>query len=455
MNKKFKVYLILFLSVFIVSFLYKVFWIPITGDEIWNYGFSYNISKGMIIYRDFNCLQTPLYFFISSFFIKIFGNYLVSVHLFDCILISFLMIMLYKSMGFYKSILLYTVIIFNYFTTYSYFCMFLLFVIIYLFDHHEKVSYDIISFLVGLILISKQSIGLFMLIPVLFYSKSKLKSLLVYLFPFICLSIYLFIQGAFFDFINYCFLGMIDFNENNKLFTIYFVIEVFCCLYLVYKIFKSKFKDKKYLFILMFQVNAYPIFDISHFIIPFIPVMYCILRDIRFENLRLYYRGLVMVLFLAFPAIYVIKSFLCYDYVVSFDKSNYLYLRNKGDVNNVLKKESGVVKKYYGEYDYSFFMTRNSYAIKLYNNIPIGQYDLLLNGNMGYHGSERIVREIGDICKKKTCVFFVEDMSSEKDGQFSKKIYSYVLDTYSKIAGNDSFWIYDNLDMLVKDDEYE
>lgn len=446
-NSFFK-YIFIFALVFIISFLYKVFWIPITGDEIWNYGFSYNISKGMMIYRDFNCLQTPLYFIISSFFIKLFGNYLISVHLFDCILISFLMIMLYKTIGLYKSVLLYSVIIFNYFTTYSYFCMFLLFVIIYLFDHHEKVSYDIISFLSGLILISKQSIGLFMLIPVLFYSKNKLKSLFVYLFPIICLSIYLFIQGAFFDFINYCFLGMIDFNENNKLFTIYFVIEVFCCLYLVYKIFKSKFKDKKYLFILMFQVNAYPIFDISHFIIPFIPVLYCILKDFNFNQLRLYYRFLILVLFLSFPTIYVLKSFFCYDYVVSFDASNYLFLRNKGDVNNVLQKESEIVEKYYHQYDYAFLLTRNSYAIKLYCDIPIGQYDLLLNGNMGYHGSERIVKEIEDICIKNTCVFFVEDMSSEKDGQFSKKIYHYVLNRYQKKSGNDSFSIYDNKNVI-------
>ena len=386
-NSFFK-YIFVFTLVFIISFLYKVFWIPITGDEIWNYGFSYNISKGMMIYRDFNCLQTPLYFIISSFFIKLFGNYLISVHLFDCILISFLMIMLYKT------------------------------------------------------------IGLFMLIPVLFYSKSKLKSLLVYLFPFICLSIYLFIQGAFFDFINYCFLGMIDFNENNKLFTIYFVIEVFCCLYLVYKIFKSKFKDKKYLFILMFQVNAYPIFDISHFIIPFIPVLYCILEEFNFNQLRLYYRFLILVLFLSFPTIYVLKSFFCYDYVVSFDVSNYLFLRNKGDVNNVLQKESEIVEKYYYQYDYAFLLTRNSYAIKLYCDIPIGQYDLLLNGNMGYHGSERITKEIEDICIKNTCVFFVEDMSSEKDGQFSKKIYHYVLNRYQKKSGNDSFFIYDNKNIV-------
>ena len=444
-NKKdFVRYLAIFVLTFIVSFLYKAFCIPITGDEIWNYGFSYNLTKGLMIYRDFNCLQTPLYFMISSFFIRIFGNYLVSVHLFDCILISFLMIMLYKSMGFYKSILLYTVIIFNYFTTYSYFCMFLLFVMIYLFDKNKETCDEVISFLAGLMLISKQSIGLLMLIPVLFYSKNKVKNLIIYLLPIFVLSIYLLFRGAFFDFINYCFLGIIDFNDHNKFFTVYFVIEVLCCMYLLVKIFQCKFKDKKYLFILMFQVNAYPIFDISHFIIPFIPVLYCILKDFDFGRLRFYYRFLILVLFVSFPVIYVLKSIFCYDYVVSFDVSHYLFLRNKGDVNNVLEKESKVVKEYYQKYDYSFLITRNSYAIKLYNDIPIGQYDLLLNGNMGYHGSQRIVKEIDNLCQNNSCVFFVEDMSSEKDGQFSKVIYYYVLNQYHRIAGNGSFFVYDN-----------
>ena len=447
-NKEFLKMLILFVVFFVISFCYKIFFLPLNGDEIWCYGFSYNIAKGLVIYRDFNVMVTPLYFFLSSIFIHLFGNYLISMHLFDCILIGFLAIILYKRLGLYKLLLLYPLIIIYYFPSYNYFSMFLLFVIIYLLDSHENKYYDVVSFLVGLIFISKQSIGIFLLIPVLFYSKNRLKSLFFYLIPFFLISFYLFIQGAFFDFINYCFLGMIDFNENNKLFTIYFVIEVFCCLYLIYKIFKSKFKDKKYLFILMFQVNAYPIFDISHFIIPFIPVLYCILEDFNFNQLRLYYRFLILVLFLSFPTIYVLKSFFCYDYVVSFDASNYLFLRNKGDVNNVLQKESEIVEKYYYQYDYAFLLTRNSYAIKLYCDIPIGQYDLLLNGNMGYHGSERITKEIEDICIKNTCVFFVEDMSSEKDGQFSKKIYHYVLNRYQKKSGNDSFFIYDNKNVI-------
>ena len=115
-------YLMIFLIVFVISFLYKVFLLPISGDEIWNYGFSYNISKGMIIYRDFNVLLTPLYFFIGSIFIIIFGDYLVSMHIFDCIVISILMIMMIKKFGLYKSLIFYPILLFDYFPTYSYFC---------------------------------------------------------------------------------------------------------------------------------------------------------------------------------------------------------------------------------------------------------------------------------------------------------------------------------------------
>ena len=133
-----------------------------------------------MIYRDFNVMVTPLYFFLGSIFIHLFGNYLISMHLFDCILIGFLAIILYKRLGLYKLLLLYPLIIIYYFPSYSYFCLFLLFMIIYLLDSHDNKYYDIVSFLAGLIFISKQSIGIFLLIPVLFYSKNKIKSLFIF-----------------------------------------------------------------------------------------------------------------------------------------------------------------------------------------------------------------------------------------------------------------------------------
>ena len=161
-------FLLFCIVVFIVSMLYTLFILPVNGDEIWNYGFSYNIAHGLVIYRDFNVLQMLFYFMIGSLFIMAFGDYLISMHIFDCLILTFLMLMIYQRLGIYKSLILYPVILFNFFPTYSYFCLFLLFIILYLLDKKKEVSDEAIALLAGLIFITKQSIGVCMLIPILF-----------------------------------------------------------------------------------------------------------------------------------------------------------------------------------------------------------------------------------------------------------------------------------------------
>ena len=443
-NKEFLKMLFLFVVFVVISFCYKIFFLPLNGDEIWCYGFSYNIAKGLVIYRDFNVMVTPLYFFLSSIFIHLFGNYLISIHLFDCILIGFLVIILYKRLWLYKLLLLYPLIIIYYFPSYNYFSMFLLFVIIYLLDSHNNKYYDVVSFLAGLIFISKQSIGMFLLIPVLFYSKNRLKSLVIYLIPFFIVSFYLFIQGAFFEFINYCFLGMFDFGKSNLEFSICFLLEFLLCLYLVIKLFKGRFRSKKYFFILMFQINSYPIFDLGHFIVCLIPVVYCVLENFEVKKLRFYYRFLLMCVVWCIFVFYVLKIVFSLDYKVDFNKEKFWYLRNNSGNDISLKKESEIVEKYYSKYDYSFIIGRGSYAIKLYSGIPIGQYDLLADGNLGYYGEERGIGEIDSLCGSHSCGFFVEKQEFKKYSQFSKKIYDYVLSHYKKIGGNEFIFIYDN-----------
>lgn len=41
-------------------------------DEIWNYNFAKNIADGLIPYKDFNMLQTPLLPFITGLILKVF-----------------------------------------------------------------------------------------------------------------------------------------------------------------------------------------------------------------------------------------------------------------------------------------------------------------------------------------------------------------------------------------------
>ena len=442
-KKEFLKMLLLFAIFFMISFCYGVFFLPLNGDEIWNYGFSANIAKGMMIYRDFNVMVTPFYFFISSIFIRIFGNYLISMHILDCILIGFFMVLFDKKMGLYKTLLLFPFIIIYFFPSYNYFCLFLLLIILYLLEN-KKISDVVIALLCGFIFITKQSIGLLMLVPILIYNKNRMKSVAAYFLPFFIVSFYLFIQGAFFEFMNYCFLGMFDFGKSNLEFSICFLLEFLLCLYLVIKLFKGRFRSKKYFFILMFQINSYPIFDLGHFIVCLIPVVYCVLENFEVKKLRFYYRFLLMCVVWCIFVFYVLKIVFSLDYKVDFNKEKFWYLRNNSGNDISLKKESEIVEKYYSKYDYSFIIGSGSYAIKLYSGIPIGQYDLLADGNLGYYGEERVIREIDSLCGSHSCGFFVEKQEFKKYSQFSKKIYDYVLSHYKKMGGNEFIFIYDN-----------
>ena len=65
-------------------------------DEIWNYNFARNIADGLIPYRDFNMLQTPLLPFMAGLILKLFGNELIVMRLLAILLISSIFFMIYK-----------------------------------------------------------------------------------------------------------------------------------------------------------------------------------------------------------------------------------------------------------------------------------------------------------------------------------------------------------------------
>lgn len=449
-NKKKIFYIGLFFVYFVVTFCFSTFILPIyNADEIWNYGFSYNISNGMIPYKDFSMLQTPLYFYVGSIFIKIFGDYLFSLHIFDAIFIALIMLILFKIMGL-RSILLYPFLIITLIPSYNYFCLFFLFLIIYLV--HEKKDNDLlISFIIGLIFMTKQSIGIVMFIPMIYYSKDKLKSLLVFLIPFIGFSIYFLFNDAILEFIDHCFLGMLDFNENNKMITIFTYIEVVEVLFMIALLFKNKFKDKVLFYILAFQVVSYPIFEPVHWLIAFIPFLYYLYSDFEISKIRktLYLVGFVVVVGISLTILLGnISNLFLGGIKLENDKNNYLYLRNLSRIENLdLGDQTKKIDEYKNKYEYHFFIMRHSYLKKLYMWLEINKYDLLLDGNMGYKGDIRNIKEMDKICSSNSCVFFVENGLFDDDSytQFSRKIYDYVINNYKEIEEYKYFDVYDNI----------
>ena len=99
MKKKICRYVLLFLFFFIVTFLYNFFLLNSNCDEIWNYGFSCNIANGLIPYKDFNMVVTPLFSFIGVLFIKIFGNHIYAYDIYIAVIVSIISILCYKKFG--------------------------------------------------------------------------------------------------------------------------------------------------------------------------------------------------------------------------------------------------------------------------------------------------------------------------------------------------------------------
>lgn len=434
MKKNIFKYLVIFFSSFIFSLIFFYIFGYVYCDEIWVYGFSYNLSECMMIYRDYNVLQMPLYFIIASGFIKIFGSYIISIHIFDSILFALMMMMLYKIIG-WKYLIMLPVFMYNWPSGYNLLCLFFLILIIYLM--YEKKDNDyLIAFIVGLCFITKQNIGIFLFIPCFIYSKKKIKSICCFIIPFLILSIYLIYNDAIYQFIDYCFLGMIDFGESNtQLYVSNFCLFLFNIMVILFWLFKSKFKDKELFYVLSFQLLMYPIFDDRHYFCVSFPFLYLILKRIKSIHL-------LVIIGFAFCCFYF-SLFFSLEHHINLDKS-FDYLRNNGD-SKILIEE---VKKYVGDNENFFFTDYYGYYIKLYYDIQVSQYDLLLSGNVGYNGMEKKFRELDELCSKEKCYFFSSKFNNNEtvDVLFDqyKDFYNYIKDNYEKVDSLFEFDIYTN-----------
>ena len=75
MNKRSIIELII---IFIVTLIINLTWLNFNLDEIWSFGFSYNVSQGLIPYKDFNMVIFPFYPILNGLIMSLFGtNYLV------------------------------------------------------------------------------------------------------------------------------------------------------------------------------------------------------------------------------------------------------------------------------------------------------------------------------------------------------------------------------------------
>ena len=115
------------------------FFLNLTGDEVWNFGFAYNIYRGLIPYRDFNLVVTPFYSVVLSFFIFLFGPRLFAMHILNALIVSVLscyFVLKFRA----RSIFIIPNLFVLFFPGYNAWSLFLFFLIIMVIEYKKKNS---------------------------------------------------------------------------------------------------------------------------------------------------------------------------------------------------------------------------------------------------------------------------------------------------------------------------
>ncbi len=445
--KKRKIFL-LFVTAFLFSFLYTFFLNELSLDEVWNYGFGYNISKGLLPYGDFNIVILPLFPFLVSIFIKLFGNYLFSMHILNSLMIATMVTVMYKRLGKKVVIVFFLLLICSY-PSYNLFTLFLMILILTVNESDSPYQDYIIPFLIGLLFLTKHSIGITCLLPYFLYSNHKMKGVLAFLIPILLCGIYLIATDTLLDCINYCFLGMFDFATQNHV-LIFLPFEIIVLIILIRYYIKSSFRDRDCFYVIMYQVVTVPLFDFYHFMIGFCLFIYYILSKKEIPSYRFKYYVFISL----FVPIYICCSKNIYTnilftddkhYYLYQDSSSYLYGRH---VNYQSVQQLEVVSDYLNsntsKYDSFYIISANSYFIKLYNHYDLDKFDLINCGNMGYHGSFNYIQELENICGKKKCLFIKFPDEYKKTAQTSKEIWKWISQKYKKIDQIAFFDVYES-----------
>lgn len=443
--KKKILFIFLFLFLIVVAFIHSFYLTNLYSyDEIWNYGFAKNILDGLVPYKDFNMVVSPLFSYVTSIILWLFGEKLMVYHIFIAVLVVGITYLAFRKIG-WHSLLIYVALLIYATNGYNVFSLLLLFVLFSILDKKLKYRDLIVPFLISLMILSKQTLVV-LILPSLIYSTNRKKTLMVYLTCFLAFLVYLLIHNNFIQFVDYCLLGMFEFGEKNALSVpIYFILEILICFWLIYQLVRSKFQRQDIFYCLMFQVIALPITDISHFVLTFSSLIYVFFRD---NNWGKFFKNSVFIVVLTI----LLSVLFLHDYNTTVSQKIYLgysssdtFLKGKLIPNVTESYIQDMDKMIHTFPDYKLYVLGNySYVIKLALDIPINKYDLINHGNMGYHGSERYIQEIDEDCQEQRCLFIVHDdeLRSKAYNQTSMQILEYVTKNYYKIYATSIFGVY-------------
>lgn len=471
-------------------------------DEIWNYNFARCIANGLLPYKDFNMVQTPLLPIICGIILKVVANELIVMRILAVIMMTAILYLIYKIFNLLKihQYIINILIIGIYLLLYRYFCidynfavLLILLVSIYLElksllkdNNILTVNYKkdfLLGILVGTSIIFKQTTGMFFSVIFIFYklllvdNKEKfsnackiiLMRLLGVTIPIVLFAIYLSVNNIWEDFLNYTIYSLNTFSNKisykylikgsygSVIATLSILVPITIIVtYIVSICKKIVTKEQSILFILFAYSVAsliiiYPISDGIHFLIGSMPsiilmlfIAWIVLNKL-IKNKKVRYGIKYFFKAFSFILIFVIlayESFALLKYIKNCNQykeiEHFKYI--PGSYENIQKIDEFILEQ--NEQNKNIYILDATAAVYM---IPINKYnkdyDLFLKGNLGAQGEDGQIEKLKNE-NEKTVVLIMKE-NHKRNWQNPEKVREYIINNWTKIGEIENFDIYE------------
>ena len=419
---------ILFSFLFVFFLLWNLFVMDLYADEVWNYGFSYAIYQGLTPYQDFNMIIPPLYPFFMAILFYLFGFNMIVFHIVNAIILTVLSYFMYRLIG----NKMWFILIFLFFplpNTYpSYNLLAVCLITLILYFEKEKKSDWWIGFLIGILILTKQSIGACFFLPSLYYLKDLKKfgkRLCGMMTPLVFFFIYLVCNGTLFSFLDLCFFGLFDFTKNTPSFNILYIFVLLCLGWVISWIWKDRKNLYSYYTLAAFSI-VIPLFDFYHTQLFFVCLLlvWFMMKERKMPfRMELLFVGIVV-------GIGGLLSIFKFQTGVIYPNS-FPHFETRMISKPVVEQYEALHKMLdkYPNQDFVYLIS-NAYFLRIERDESISFVDLINNGNHGYGGKEKLMKLIQE---RKNSYFLVDPRELDPKKQTNKEVIHYVMDHGEKI----------------------
>ena len=455
-------------------------------DEIWTFSNTYKLYNGYIIYKDFNVVQTPIFFYIGNIIFRLLSPTYFTFKVYNVLIITAVyttIYILFKELDIKKTIALSCTLgmfLFNSVLVLAganYNCLVMFFVLLGLLINSSKSKSFYKNLLSGvlifLIFFTKQNIGLFYITGLIIYNVYRsimvkstkeyaldfLIQLLIFGILFGVTLIQMHMRGNLESFISYSMIGIREFNRNifmnNDFQKIIFVNELLIHIGLAIIVNKVYLRDKEIqyrseLFFIqgiMFLFIQYPIFNRYHRVLSniiisiyWIYIVYELLKNntelLKKEKYLKLLNTIVIITMLSFSVLNLFK------YFNSIEKTEYEIYYGV-NFNYETKQDIDLICNYISEQKEQGedVIILSKYAMLYMTPLKInnGKFDMSLIGNLGKEGEEGLIRDIESL--QKTIVLIVSDKSNIMY-QESNRAREFIMDNFEYQGEIGKFMIY-------------